>query len=52
MTDNEELKTAQLPVRRDGLVSAKLSILLIGGAAIGLILLMCLTVLIIILVKS
>jgi hypothetical protein len=52
MGDNEQTHETQPPLRRDGLISPQLSILLIGGAAIGLIVLMCLTVLIIIAVKT
>jgi hypothetical protein len=52
MGDNDEGHEAKSRVARDGLISPKLSILLIGSAAIGLIVLMCLTVLIIIAVKT
>lgn len=52
MADNNKSPQTQSPVQRDGLISPKLSILLIGAAAIGMIVLMCLTVLIIIAVKT
>jgi len=52
MGDNGDDHEAPVPVPRDELISPKLSILLIGAAAIGLIVLMCLTVLIIIAVKT
>ncbi|MFL5760588.1 MAG: hypothetical protein ACJ789_12740 [Thermomicrobiales bacterium] len=48
----EEAAQPQAPVKRQGLISPELSILLIGGAALGLIALMCLTVFILIAVKS
>jgi hypothetical protein len=52
MGDNEIEQESRRPVQHTGLISPKLSILLIGAAAIGLIVLMCLTVLIIVAVKS
>jgi hypothetical protein len=52
MSDNDSTQQKQSPVRRDGLISPELSILLIGAAAIGLIVLMCLTVFVIIAVKT
>jgi hypothetical protein len=52
MGDNEADHESRAPVQRNGLISPKLSILLIGAAAIGLIVLMCLTVLIIIALKT
>ena len=52
MGDNEADHESRAPVQHTGVISPKLSILLIGAAAIGLIVLMCLTVLIIIAVKS
>ena len=52
MGDNEIDRDVHAPVKRDGLISPQLSILLIGAAAIGMIVLMCLTVLIIIAVKT
>jgi hypothetical protein len=52
MGDNDDDHEAHASVQRDGLISPKLSILLIGAAAIGMIVLMCLTVLIIIAVKT
>jgi hypothetical protein len=52
--DNNDdiVEPAEAPPRRQGLISPQLSILLIGGAAIGLIVIMCLTIFIIIAVKS
>jgi hypothetical protein len=52
MGDNEEDGESNAPAKRNGLISPQLSILLIGAAAIGMIVLMCLTVLIIIAVKT
>jgi hypothetical protein len=52
MSDNDSTQPTQTPVRRGGLITPELSILLIGGAAIGLIVLMCLTVFVIIAVKT
>jgi hypothetical protein len=52
MSDNDDTRQTQAPVKRNGLISPELSVLLIGGAALGLIVLMCLAVFIIIAIKS
>jgi len=52
MGDNVDDHESPAPVQQHGLISPQLSILLIGAAAIGMIVLMCLTVLIIIALKS
>jgi hypothetical protein len=50
--NNENVEQTQAPPKRLSFISPQMSILLIGGAALGLIVLMCLTIFIIIAVKT